>query len=405
MRKFIILLVAAALAGGCHTPSPSGSSAQVHAGEEHPDHGNDHSGHSHDEQEYDHDGDRDGNDHIDGIVFSRQQAEMAGLTVLRVASGTFNQVIKTSGQVRAAQGDEITIVATTGGTVSFANSSITEGTAVKQGETLVTISARNLQEGDPVIRTKAEYDAAEKEIKRAGNLIRDKIISAKEYEQIQLRYESAKTAWEAVAAQSAPNGVKVVSPMHGYLKNRLVSQGEYVAVGQPIATIAQNKRLQLRAEVSEKNFRDLHSITGANFKLSYDPAIHKLTELNGRLISSGKASAPSSFYVPVTFEFDNIGTIIPGSYAEIYLLAQPRTDVISIPVSAVTEEQGLYFVYLQTGDETYQKQEVTLGQDDGSRIQVLSGLKNGDIIVTQGVYQVKLAASSGVIPEGHSHTH
>ena len=77
--------------------------------------------------------------------------------------------------------------------------------------------------------------------------------------------------------------------------------------------------------------------------------------------------------------------------------------MISVPVSSITEEQGLFFVYIQLDEEGYKKQEVTLGQNNGDRLQILSGLKVGDKVVTKGVYQVKLAAISSVMPEGHNH--
>ena len=85
------------------------------------------------------------------------------------------------------------------------------------------------------------------------------------------------------------------------------------------------------------------------------------------------------------------------------MLSIPQQNIISVPASAITEEQGLYFVYLQLDEEGYKKQEVTLGQNDGVRTQITSGLKIGDKVVTKGVYQVKLAAISSVMPEGHSH--
>ena len=140
-----------------------------------------------------------------------------------------------------------------------------------------------------------------------------------------------------------------------------------------------------------------------NFKTTYDNAIYKLTDLNGTLLSYGKASNSNSFYIPVTFEFDNIGDIIPGSFTEVYLLTQPKDNVISIPVSALTEEQGLNFVYLQIEDDAFKKQEVTVGQDNGERVEIMKGLKSGDKVVTNGVYQVRLAASSSAIPDGHNH--
>jgi multidrug efflux pump subunit AcrA (membrane-fusion protein) len=159
----------------------------------------------------------------------------------------------------------------------------------------------------------------------------------------------------------------------------------------------------LRAEVPERHFKNLKNISGANFKPAYDNTVYKLADLNGRLLSFGKTSGGESFYIPVTFEFDNVGEVIPGSYVEVYLLSVPQNNVISIPVSAITEEQDLYFAYLQLDEEGYKKQEITLGQSDGGRVTVLSGLNVGDKVVTKGVYQVKLAATSSIMPEGHSH--
>jgi RND family efflux transporter MFP subunit len=220
-----------------------------------------------------------------------------------------------------------------------------------------------------------------------------------------MRYETAKTTYQAQSANTSANGVKIESPISGYIKNRLVAQGEYVSVGQAIATISKNKKLQLRAEVSEKNYNKLKNIRTANFKTAYDDALYRLIDLNGRLLSYGRTSGQQSFYIPVTFEFDNIGDIIPGSFTEIYLIANPQDNVISVSSSSVTEEQGLHFVYVQLEEEVFNKREVSLGQNNGERVQILSGLNEGEIVVVNGVYQVKLAATSSVMPEGHGHSH
>lgn len=345
----------------------------------------------------------DGHEHGDEIFFSKEQSEAVGLVVQSIKPELFHEVIRTSGQIQAAQGDEATVVATTNGIVSFPGQSVIEGSAVAKGGTIVTVSAKNLYEGDPVAKAKIAYETALKEFKRSEGLVKDKIISAKEFEQTRMRYENARTVYEAQAANVTVAGVKVTSPFSGYVKSRLVGEGEYVSVGQPVAVIAQNKRLQLRADVSENYFNALRKITNANFVVSYNNKVYKLSDLNGRLLSFGKASDKTSFYIPVIFEFDNRGDIIPGSYVEVFLLATPESDVISIPVSALTEEQGVYFVYLQIGEEEFLKREISVGAGDGEKVKVLSGLKQGDNVVIKGAYQVKLAANLSVVPEGHSH--
>ena len=163
-------------------------------------------------------------------------------------------------------------------------------------------------------------------------------------------------------------------------------------------------RLFLRAEVSEKYYPYLRTISSANFRTPYNNEVYELNELSGRLLSFGKTSGDNSFYVPVTFEFDNKGEVIPGSFVEVYLLSSQLENVISVPRTALTEEQGIFFVYLQLDEEGYKKQEVTLGADNGKSVQILTGIKPGDRVVTEGAYQVRLASASNAIP-AHSHEH
>ena len=107
----------------------------------------------------------------------------------------------------------------------------------------------------------------------------------------------------------------------------------------------------------------------------------------------------------VYFTFTNGGNILPGTPAEVFLLGEVRENVISVPVSALSEQQGRFFVFRRLGDECYEKVPVTLGANDGTRVEIKDGIKAGDNIVTKGTVSVRLAESSGVVPEGHSHNH
>ena len=70
------------------------------------------------------------------------------------------------------------------------------------------------------------------------------------------------------------------------------------------------------------------------------------------------------------------------------------------PRTALTEEQGIYFVYLQLDEEGYKKQEVTLGADNGKNVQILTGIKPGDRVVTERA----LSGSSGKRQQRNSRT-
>ena len=368
--------------------------------------GHNHEGHNHaQEAKADvHAGHDHGHEHgsnPDEIILAPEKAKAAGVASMEIQPKAFRQVIKASGEVQSAQGNESTIVANVSGVVSFQRS-VTEGMQVGKGAALMSISASKLQDGDPAERARIAYESAKADYDRASRLVESQIVSQKEFNAIKEKYESAKLAYEALSKNQTKNGVLVTSPMGGYIKNLLVKEGDYVAVGQPLATVTQNNRLFLRADVSERYYKYLNGITSANFKTPYDNQVYELEALNGKLLSYGKSAG--SFYVPVTFSFDNKGDIMPGSFVEIYLLSKPMENTIVLPVEALTEEQGLYFIYIQKCAESYRKQEVKLGASNGKEVEILSGVNPGDKVVVKGAYHVKLASASNALP-AHSHEH
>ena len=365
----------------------------------HEEHEHDHEMHHEEEEAHAHEAHGAGE-----VVFKKQDAEAIGLQTQTVQPGVFSEVIKTSGQIQSAQGSETVLVATVPGVVTLGDTRFVDGTAVRKGQPVLSLASNTLSDGDVAIRIKNAYQTAKREFERMEQLIGDKIVSQKDYEQARLTYENAKVAYDAIQGKQSVRGVAVTAPMTGFLKNILVKEGDYVTVGQPLATISQNNRLLLRADVSEKNYARLPMIRSAHFKTPYDDKVYKLDDLDGRLLSYGKSSGNNSFYIPVLFEFDNKGAVIAGSYVEVYLLGKPMEQVLSVPTSALVEEQGLYCVYLRLDEDCYKKQYVTLGADNGETVQILSGLKAGDEVVTKGAYQIKLASASNAIP-AHTHHH
>ena len=370
-----------------------------------------HAGHNHEAEAHNHDA-HEGHNHDHGhahgvnpdeIMLAPAKAKAAGVVSEVIQPKPFRQIIKASGEVQAAQGNESIVVANVSGIVSFQRS-VTEGMQVGKGASLMSISASKLQDGDPAERARIAYEAAKADFERASRLVESQIVSQKEFNAIKEKYENAKLAYEALGKNQTKNGVSVTSPMGGYIKNLLVKEGDYVSVGQPLATVTQNNRLFLRADVSERYYKYLNGITSANFKTPYDNQVYELEALNGKLLSYGKSAGAGSFYVPVTFSFDNKGDIIPGSFVEIFLLSKQMEDAIVLPVEALTEEQGLYFIYIQNCEESYKKQEVKLGASNGKEVQILSGVHPGDKVVVKGAYHVKLASASNALP-AHSHEH
>ncbi|WP_300701450.1 efflux RND transporter periplasmic adaptor subunit [Bacteroides sp.] len=408
MKKVIFMgVIGLFLLGSCNSKSGESHEGHNHETEEScsGDHDHESEGHNHEAEGADHDHEAESS-HAGGsdeIILPPAKAQAAGVEVSTIEPGTFNQVIKTSGQVMAAQGDESVAVATVAGVVSF-RGKVIEGMSVNKGTPLVILSSKNMADGDPVQRARIAYEVSKKEYERMKALVGNKIVSEKDFAQAEQAYENARISYEAVAKNHSASGQAVTSPISGYVKSLLIKEGDYVQVGQPLVSVTQNRKLFLRADVSEKYYPYLKTIGSANFCTPYNNKVYTLKDLDGRMLSYGKASGENGYYVPVTFEFDNKGDIIPGSFVEVFLLSSPMENILSVPHSALTEEQGSFFIYLQLDEEGYKKQLVTLGADNGESVQILSGVKAGDRVVIKGAYQVKLASATNAIP-AHSHEH
>lgn len=381
MNKYFFLgAVAMFLLGSCG--HPQGENEEEHH-------------HSHEAEAHSHEG------HSDEIILTPEKARKAGVEVSVVEPTTFHQVIRTSGQLLAAQGDERTIVAPVAGTVRLSGQ-VVEGSRVATGTRLLLVSASGLADGDPVQKARVAYETAKREYERMKPLAESQIVSAKDFAATEQAYENARISYEALAQGHGDDGQTITAPMTGYVKQILVQEGDYVNVGQPLISLTQNQRLFLRADVSERYYAQLPTIRSAHFSTPYNNKVYDLDQLDGRLVSYGKAT--EDYFLPVTFELNNRGDMVPGSFVEVWLLSTPMEGVIALPYGAISEEQGSYFVYRQLDEEGYEKQPVTLGADDGERVVVVSGVAAGDRIVTREANQVKLAAASNAIP-AHTHEH
>ena len=363
-------------------------------------------GHDHEDETEQHAGEAgDDHDHGDEIILTPEKARAAGVKVETIMPGTFHGVIHTSGKVLSASCDETTVVATISGRVSYKNH-VSEGLKVTGGMQLFSITSAGMQvaDGDPVQRARIDYERAERDYTRARLLIKDRIISEKDLAVAKAEYEAAKLTYTSVQKTRSAGGVVVTAPRGGYVKQCLVAGGDYVEAGQPLAVITQNKHLYLRAEIPEREFKELNKIRCAKFRTSYSDRLYDITDMGGHIQSYGRSAEVNNSYIPVVFEFNNTGDVVQGSYAEIYLITQERENVLTLPLTALTEEQGVHYIYIQVDKEGYRKQEVTLGESDGERVEILSGLKKGDKVVTKGAIQVKLASAANAIP-AHNHNH
>ncbi|MFC2104607.1 efflux RND transporter periplasmic adaptor subunit, partial [Bacteroidota bacterium] len=109
--------------------------------------------------------------------------------------------------------------------------------------------------------------------------------------------------------------------------------------------------------------------------------------------------------IPINFKIENNGDFLPGSIIEVFIKTKTNQKSILVPNSALIEEQGNYFVFVQITPEMFEKREVKIGTTDGNKTEIISGLKKKERIVSKGAIIVKLAAVSNSLDPHAGHVH
>ena len=104
-------------------------------------------------------------------------------------------------------------------------------------------------------------------------------------------------------------------------------------------------------------------------------------------------------------QIDKKSGFIQGSLVEIYLKTLTDSQAVTIPNSALMEEQGNYFVFVQETPELFEKRQVKTGVTDGFHREIISGLTPGERIVSKGAMLIKLAQASGALDAHSGHVH
>jgi len=229
-------------------------------------------------------------------------------------------------------------------------------------------------------------------------------ISQRQYQESWSAYVEDSLRYYSLANNISEGGIRVTAPVSGTIHELRVSDGEYTDPGKILAILSTNRNLMLRADLPQQYYGELEQIETANFRPAYTDRVFTVEEMKGALLAVGVSVAENNHYLPVIFRLENEGHLLEGAFAEVYLLTSARSAVFSVPVGALGEEQGGHYLYVQMTGESYSKRRVETGQHNGQFVEITSGLRSGDRVVTEGFTLVKAASmATGEISDGHSH--
>ena len=341
------------------------------------------------------------------ISFLKEQAWKSDFMVSQIVPAPFRAVIPTSGEIMAMPGEKKNITASSQGIIRFTDPLLVQGSAVKKDQLLFTLSSETLVEDNVKLRyeeAKNRLERSRSEYQRHTVLYKQETISERQFQESRSNFVGDSLRYYSLAVNISEGGVKVSAPVSGTIHELIVSDGEYTEPGKLLATLSTNRTLMLRADLPQQYYGQLKLIQSAHFRPAYTDQVFTVEEMNGTLLASGVSVAENDHYLPVIFKLENDGQLLEGAFAEVYLQAKELSNILAIPSTALAEEQGGTYVYVQLTGESYTKRFVTTGDNDGLYVEITGGLNAGERVVTRGVMLVKAASmATGVVGDGHSH--
>jgi RND family efflux transporter MFP subunit len=209
--------------------------------------------------------------------------------------------------------------------------------------------------------------------------------------QAQIAKATAQVAQAQVKIKrlKAIEGYKIItSPITGVVQERMADPGVAIQTSMGMLKIGNYSKVRLQANVAQQN------LTGVTIG---SPIVarsigNKSKPINGRVTSIFPKAGEETRTVIVEAIIDNPGAqILGGQAVEMQIITAHRSNALSVPQAALTESAGKQAVWLLVGKSAHRKF-VTTGLTNGDRVEILSGLQPGALVITSG--QEKLIENS-----------
>ncbi len=348
----------------------------------------------------------DNEDEAGAISFLKEQAWKIEFQTTPVITGQVHDVIHTSGIWKYAPGSSKSLSANTTGVISFSKTNLTEGTEVKRGELLMSISSKGLTSNNlqtEIARAKANFERTKAEYERKKELYKSSIVPLAEFEQVEERFHVAKSNYETLTAGYGAGGKQIHAPFDGFVKSINIKNGDYVEQGTILLSIANQTSYILETQISPSYASQIEPIQ--NIWYETEPGSwSNIKETSGSILSVAKAVEKEKPMLSVFAQVNETVKMPEGSFTEVEITYGQAEEAAVIPVAALLEDYGRYSVIVQLSGESFERRPVQIGKQNGKLVAITKGLEPGEVVVTKGAYQVKMASMSGTTP-AHGHDH
>ena len=185
----------------------------------------------------------------------------------------------------------------------------------------------------------------------------------------------------------------MTAPVTGIINEIKATSGQQLEAGIEILSIVNLSSVLIEANVFERDLTIVRESTRASFTsaaLNNEVYTVGTKDGDGRLVSIGQTVNEQTRTFPVIYEMKNPGgRLRDGMFVDITIDTSGERQVLAVLKKSVVTEQGQTFVYVFNGGESFEKRPVALGAEGADYWEVIKGLKEGERIVTEGLYQLR----------------
>lgn len=278
----------------------------------------------------------------------------------------------------AQANESVTLTAKVTDTVRSVN--FEDGDFVDAGDVLVELT--NREETAALAEARANLDDAQSQLRRLEELNERGLASASDLDVARSREAASQARYNAVVARLRDRLIQ--APFSGLLGFRKVSPGTLLTPNTPITSIDDISTIKLDFTVPETFFGAMKP--GARV-LAKSPS-YPDRKFEGTVRTVDSRVDPVTRAITVRAHVPNGDKLLrPGMLLTVEVIMAER-EALVVPEGAVFQVQNHAYVYRVDGDRARQ-QEIELGDRRYGRVEVLSGLQEGEQIVTEGIIKLR----------------
>ncbi len=175
--------------------------------------------------------------------------------------------------------------------------------------------------------------------------------------------------------EAAKNGI--VANFNGIITDVYAEEGSIVSLGTPIISVDSSEDICVKCYANKYDIMNIAEGQNASFNILSKDYSGKVT----RIEKIAGLNTAASTGVGVDVAIDNPEDLILGLEVKAKLNTASLTDIVTVPKSALVNEDNNYFVFVSNSDKKAVKTSVEIGIQNDDYAEVLSGVKEGDIVV------------------------